>query len=106
MFWASLPAADASDPSLRAPVEDDLAHRLRATAMDGGREHGAVHRGFQSDRAGPCDPHRDHPVGICLPALPEEAGGTLAPGTMRIAASPRDARIARSGRMPASVFAL
>jgi hypothetical protein len=33
-------------------------------------------------------------VGICLPALPEQAGGTLALGTVSIGASPRDARIA------------
>src|SRR5580704_16639579 len=88
MFRASLPAADASDTSLRAGVEDNLAHRLRATAMAGGRAHAAIHRGFQSDRVGrDLDP--DYPVGIRLPALPEEAGGTLALGTMRIGASPK-----------------
>jgi hypothetical protein len=93
MFRASLPAADASDTSLRAGVEDNLAHRLRATAMEGGRAHDAIHRGFQSDRVGrDLDP--DYPVGIRRPALPEEAGGTLALGTVSIGASPRDARIA------------
>src|ERR1019366_6365818 len=61
-------------------VEDNLAHRLRATATDGRREHGAIHRGFQSDRLGPPAPHPDYPVGIRLPALPEKAGGTLALG--------------------------
>src|SRR6476646_170311 len=77
MFRASLPVADASDTSLRAGVEDNLAHRLRATAMEGGRAHVAIHRGFQSDRVGRnLDP--DYPVGIRRPALPEEAGGTLA----------------------------
>jgi hypothetical protein len=49
MFRASLPAADASDTSLRAGVEDNLAHRLGATAMEGGRAHDAIHRGFQSE---------------------------------------------------------
>src|SRR6266849_664861 len=77
MFRASLPVADASDTSLRAGVEDNLAHRLRATAMEGGRAHDSIHRGFQSDRVGrDLDP--DYPVGIRRPALPEEAGGTLA----------------------------
>ena len=93
MFRASLPVADASDTSLRAGVEDNLAHRLRATAMEGGRAHDAIHRGFQSDRVGrDLDP--DYPVGIRRPALPEEAGGTLALSTVSIGASPRDARIA------------
>jgi len=36
MFGASLPVADASDTSLRAGVEDNLARRLRATAMEAG----------------------------------------------------------------------
>src|SRR5450631_1990415 len=81
MFRASLPAADASNTSLRAGVEDDLAHRLRATAVEGGRALAAIHRGFQSHRVGrDLDP--SHPMGIRLPALPEEAGGTLAPGTV------------------------
>src|ERR1700738_5289113 len=81
MFRASLPIADASDTSLRAGVEDNLAHRLRATAMEGGRAHDAIHRGFQSDRVGrDLDP--DYPVGIRLPELPEDAGGTLALGTV------------------------
>jgi hypothetical protein len=45
--------------------------------MEGGRAHDAIHRGFQSDRVGrDLDP--DYPVGIRRPALPEEAGGTLA----------------------------
>src|SRR3954447_6220116 len=35
MFRASVPAPDASDTSLRADLEDNLAHRLRATAMEG-----------------------------------------------------------------------
>jgi len=92
MFRASLPVADASDTAVRAGVEDNLAHRLRATAMEGGRAHGAIHRGFQSDRVGrDLDP--DYPVGIRLPALPEEAGGTLALGTLSSGASPRDACI-------------
>ena len=70
------PFADASDASLRAGVEDNLAHRLRPTAIEGGRPHDAIHRGFQSDRVGrDLDP--DYPVGIRLPALPEEAGGTV-----------------------------
>jgi hypothetical protein len=74
-------------------MEDNLAHRLRATAMEGGRAHDAIHRGFQSDRVGrDLDP--DYPVEICRPALPEEAGGTLALSTVCIGASPRDARIA------------
>src|ERR1051326_6907322 len=79
MLRASLPAADASDTSLRAVVEDNLAHRLRATAMEGGRAHDAIHRGFQSDRFGrDFDP--DYPLGICLPALSEEAGSTMPAG--------------------------
>src|SRR5689334_23371310 len=77
MFRASLPAADASDASLRASVEDNLAHRFRATAMEGGRAHDAIHRGFQSDRVGR-DRDPDYPVGICLSALLDEAGSTLA----------------------------
>src|SRR5215467_5666875 len=81
MFRASLPATDASDTSLRAGVEDSLAHRLRATAMEGGHAYDAIHRGFQSDRGGrDLDP--DYPVGIRLPALPEEVRGTLALGTV------------------------
>src|SRR6478752_2174981 len=93
MFRASLPAADASNTSLRAGVEDNLAHRLRATAMEGGRAHDAIHRGFQSNRVGrDLDP--DYPVGIRLPALPEEPGGALELGTVSIAHSSRDARIA------------
>ena len=60
--------------------------------MEGGRAHDAIHRGFQSDRVGrDLDP--DYPVGIRLPELSEEAGGTLALGTLSIGASPRDARI-------------
>jgi hypothetical protein len=47
--------------------------------MEGGRAHDAIHRGFQSDRFGrDLDP--DYPMGIRLPALPEETGGTLALG--------------------------
>src|SRR4030088_972625 len=93
MFRASLPVADASDTSLRAGVEDNLAHRLRATAVEGGRAHDAIHRGFQSDRVGrDLDP--DYPVGIRLPALPEEAGGTLETPIVSIARSSKDARIA------------
>src|SRR4029077_10583517 len=78
LFRASLPSADASDTSIRAGVEDNLAYRLRAAAMEGGREHGGIHGGFQSDRVCPRAPHPDCPVGIRLPTLPEEAGGTLA----------------------------
>jgi hypothetical protein len=71
----------------------NLAHRLRATAMEGGRAHDSIHRGFQSDRVGrDLDP--DYPVGIRRPALPEEAGGTLALGTVSIRASSRESRIA------------
>ena len=81
MFRPSLPAADASDTSLRAGVEDNLADRLRATATDGGLEHGAIQRGFHGDCVGPPTSHPDCPMGICLPALSEEAGGTLARGT-------------------------
>ena len=80
-FGASLPAADASAASLRAGVEDNLADRLRATATDGGLEHGGIHRGFHGDCVGPPASHPDYPMGICLPALSEEAGGTLALGT-------------------------
>src|SRR4051794_15317693 len=91
MFRASLPAADASHTSLRAGVEDNLAHRLRSTAMEGGRSHNAIHRGFQSDRVGrDLDPN--YSMGIRLPALPEEAGGTLALGTVSIGASSPNAR--------------
>src|ERR1700680_3064052 len=101
MFRASLPVADASDTSLRAGLEDNLAHRLRATAMEGGRAHDAIHRGFQSDRDGrDLDP--DYPVGIRLPALPEKAGGTLVLGTVSVGASLRDARIAVARHMPHS----
>jgi len=52
MFRASVPAADASDTSLRTGVEDNLAHRLRATAMEGRRAYDAIHRGFHIYRAG------------------------------------------------------
>src|SRR5437763_139180 len=93
MFRAALPAADASDTSLRAAVEDNMAHRLRATVMEGGRAHDAIHRGFQSDRDFPCDRHPGHPVGIRLPPLLEKARGTLAQGTVSIGKFSRDARI-------------
>ena len=63
------------------------------TAMESGRAHDAIHRGFQSDRVGR-DVDPDYAVGIRRPALPKEAGGTLALSTVSIGASPRDARIA------------
>jgi len=76
-----LPQLIGHEPTARGVIPSmlgGLAPRLRATALEGGREHGAVHRGFQSDRAVPCDHHRDHPVAIRLPAISQEAGGTLA----------------------------
>jgi hypothetical protein len=39
-------------------------------------------------------------VGIRLPALPEDAGATLALGTVSIGGSSRDARIAVARYMP------
>ena len=92
MFRASLPVADASDTSLRAGVEDNLAHRLRAAAMEGGRAHDAIHRGFQSDCVG-SDLDPDYPVEICLPALLEEAGSTLALDTVSIRRITGDPRV-------------
>src|SRR3954462_7043460 len=79
MFRASVPAADASDTSLRTGVEDNLAHRLRATAMEGRRAYDAIQRRFHIYRARR-DSGPGYPVGICLPALSEEAGGALALG--------------------------
>src|SRR4051794_32963525 len=78
MFRTSLPAADASSSSLRASVEDNLAHRLRPTATDGRREHGGFQGLFQEYRVRPTAPHSGYSVGIRLSALRKEAGGTLA----------------------------
>src|SRR5436190_7483397 len=89
MVRAALPVTDASRASLRATVEDDLARRLWDTAVEGGREHDAIQRGFQSNRDFPCDRPPGHPLGIRLPALPEEAGGTLALGIVSTGASSR-----------------
>ena len=77
LFRTSLPAADASDTSLRTGVEDNLARRLRATGMEGRRAYDPIHRGSHIDRAGR-DRDPDHPVEICLAALPEGTGGALA----------------------------